>query len=230
MEDDLEAVECAVRRVLNQELDGGGENAGGKIELLHRLIEEVHAARARSRKESKASSDASENAAVKAAVAAANAAQAAADSVAKNSRMIELLLDTVRVSRRDHRRGAAAVDSTDDDDESLPERGDENEKEEKKLLRIVRNLQRQNVITHFILGFMVITTAIWRVKEITWILRVRKMLANPLETVGGIFGGDHHQEHHRKHKEEIEKPLQLPHLELPTLFHKSETTEDSISS
>lgn len=130
-------------------------------------------------------------AASQAAKAAADAAQAAAASVAKNSEAIEMLLRTLspplstsnaeQLENRTHsgrrrRRRKPKVE------ESESSEAAEEESTKKKIVK-------QNRTTHWILGFMVVTTLVWRFGIVMVVSRLKHKLSNPLDYVGGLLGG-----------------------------------------
>ncbi|KAI5063168.1 hypothetical protein GOP47_0021715 [Adiantum capillus-veneris] len=64
---------------------------------------------------------------------------------------------------------------------------------------LVKKLERQNRITHCILGFMIVASAIWRFKIFSMFIGVRKSFTNPFQTFGemvseGFKGGNNKEE------------------------------------
>ncbi|KAJ7534633.1 hypothetical protein O6H91_13G103800 [Diphasiastrum complanatum] len=142
--------------------------------------------------------------ALKAAMAAADAAKAAAVSVAKNSEAIESLLKTLN-SHSEEAEDSSILVSVQQLEESHEKPRTEKKKKKNNNKDIAKVLEKQNRVTHWILGFMVVATSIWRFKVISLVLKFQRKLTNPFESLGGIFSEgskcDHHN-HLLHHKDE----------------------------
>ena len=81
---------------------------------------------------------------------------------------------------------------------------------------IEKKIEKQNKITHWILGLMVIGTAIWRFKLASMALGVQKTLNHPLQTLGGMVA----KKFKGKNKEEMHSvnPFQNVDVVLPPIL------------
>ncbi|KAG0622900.1 hypothetical protein M758_3G132700 [Ceratodon purpureus] len=151
-------------------------------------------------------------AATMAAKAAADAAEAAAVSVARNTEAIEFIVNSMKSSKK--RRKSKSVAASD----------------EKKA--IVKSNQR----THWILGFMAITTIAWRFGVAKVAKRISSKLNDPLGYVGGLIGNNEDSSNEKP----VEKPAEkgnlldkLPHIDVPEFLpnvsdHKTNGKEKKV--
>lgn len=146
-------------------------------------------------------------AAAMAAKAAADAAEAAAVSMTKNTEAMELILKSMKSSsqkRRKSRTNPASSDSS-----------------------MRKAIVNSNRITHWLLGFMAVTTMVWRFQVVKVTKRVAGKLSNPFGYVGELFSSD--EEPKEKDKESIGDAAENPNLleklqqiELPSILPDSD--------
>jgi len=68
----------------------------------------------------------------------------------------------------------------------------EQSKEEVELADVAKDLnkiKRQNMITHLLLGTVIVLTAVWQVNEVSFLLWVQKKLSNPFKSLGDMVKG-----------------------------------------
>lgn len=68
----------------------------------------------------------------------------------------------------------------------------EQSKEEVELADIAKDLnkiKRQNMITHLLLGTVIVLTAVWQVNEVSFLLWVQNKLSNPFKSLGDMIKG-----------------------------------------
>ncbi|CAN6278641.1 unnamed protein product [Urochloa humidicola] len=64
------------------------------------------------------------------------------------------------------------------------------EEEEAELAGIARDLgkiKRQNVVTHLLLGAVIVLTAVWQVNEVSFLLWVQRKMSNPFKSLGDML-------------------------------------------
>lgn len=150
-------------------------------------------------------------AASEAAEAAADAAQAVAILVAKNTSTIELLTQALNSSPGSNVTQSQGQESGRKLKSTVGETsGSDTEDETQKAI------VKQNKRTHWILGFMVVTTIAWRFGVVKMVNRVRSKLNNPMDYVGGLLGGgkdpDSDEEEDEPEKKNILEQIKLPSL------------------
>jgi len=108
----------------------------------------------------------------------------------------------------------------------------------KETMEEIRKVQRQNRLTHVILGIIFASNVIWRLSQLAVALLIRKEMSNPLRLIGsfitGNFKGPMTENHSNQNltasllsrvesysSAHFEAP-QLPHIEMPSFFQ----TED----
>lgn len=158
-------------------------------------------------------------AAAQAAEAASEAAKAAVESVAKHEDMIEVLLQMLgSKSRFPHQQKATKRDDELSDTES------EEEKISKKIVR-------QNQITHWTLGFMLVTSFIWRYIVVKVAKRVKNKVSDPLGYIGGIVTDGFKGPGKDSNDDKIDtnrKPPLIPPVKLPSLLHGKTDKEGGV--
>lgn len=172
-------------------------------------------------------------AATQAALSAADAAKAAAASVAKNSEAIELLLQKLSPSLSSsitenlqykglpgRQRNKHNVNKDDDKNNVDEEEGSS----EKKIVK-------QNRTTHWILGFMLVVTLVWRYGLVKVGRRFTDTVRNPLGSLGemvsdGFSSGKDNEED--ESNDEILKGNMLPQLKLPSVFQDNTDEERKV--
>ena len=68
----------------------------------------------------------------------------------------------------------------------------EQSKEVVELADIAKDLnkiKRQNMITHLLLGTVIVLTAVWQVNEVSFLLWVQSKLSNPFKSLGDMIKG-----------------------------------------
>lgn len=152
-------------------------------------------------------------AASEAAKAAADAAQAAAISVSKNTSAIEVLtraLNSSPASNATQSQGQESGRKL----KSTVEGTSGSDAEDKTQKAIVK----QNKRTHWILGFMVVTTIAWRLGVVKTVNSVRSKLNNPMDYVGGLLGGGKVSDSDEEEEDEPHKKNILEQMNLPSLL------------
>lgn len=104
------------------------------------------------------------------------------------------------------------------------------------IIKEVRNVKRQNLITHCLVSTMILLTAAWQISEVSLLLKVKNGLRNPFDFFGGIIkglilkGARHELDRERssaKQKPAIKPPLfKLPDLPLLDLHIFYSTDEE----
>ncbi|KZV42669.1 hypothetical protein F511_25152 [Dorcoceras hygrometricum] len=56
-------------------------------------------------------------------------------------------------------------------------------------MKEVRNVKRQNQITHCLVTIMILLTAAWQISEVSLLWKLKKGLRNPFNFFGGIVKG-----------------------------------------
>ncbi|KAL3835710.1 hypothetical protein ACJIZ3_010446 [Penstemon smallii] len=129
--------------------------------------------------------------------------------------------------------------------EKQSSQNDEKLNNHEKIMKELKNVKRQNNITHCLLSAMIVLTLVWQLSEVSLILKIKNGFTNPFKSVGGIIGGLLKNRHScpeidvqeamnqvtTKHKQVTGstafpgiKVPELPHLDLPGLDF--DTSED----
>uniref|UniRef100_A0A0D9VGA3 Uncharacterized protein n=1 Tax=Leersia perrieri TaxID=77586 RepID=A0A0D9VGA3_9ORYZ len=53
----------------------------------------------------------------------------------------------------------------------------------------LNKIKRQNMITHILLGTVIVMTAVWQFNEVSFLLAVQKKLSNPFKSLGELIKG-----------------------------------------
>ncbi|KAM0047399.1 hypothetical protein Hdeb2414_s0009g00327941 [Helianthus debilis subsp. tardiflorus] len=61
------------------------------------------------------------------------------------------------------------------------------EDEEEKILKELKKIRRQNVVTHCLLSVMILLTVTWQISEVSIILKLKNGVAHPFRSIGSIF-------------------------------------------
>ncbi|XP_010905495.1 uncharacterized protein [Elaeis guineensis] len=89
-----------------------------------------------------------------------------------------------------------------------------------EVVRELRRVKRQNLITHCLLFVMIIITAYWQFNEVSLLLTVKDKFSHPLRAVGdmikGSFKGKGKKPHIEAHLPPIGVP-EIPHGDLPSI-------------
>lgn len=140
-------------------------------------------------------------AAAVAAKAAADAAEAAALSVARNTEAINFMVKSMQSSKKQRKAKKAAAS-----------------KERKEIAK-------SNHVTHWILGFMAVTTIAWRFGVIRVVKGLSGKLSDPVAFVGSLVGGNDDPP--------VEKPVEkgnlldrLSHVELPSILQNESSSPE----
>lgn len=94
------------------------------------------------------------------------------------------------------------------------ERSGSRVKTEKEIVKELKEMKRQNFITHCHVSAMIILTVAWQISEVSFILKLRDGLSNPFKSLGRILK--------RKTTSAIQQQIEateLPHLNMPALPH-----------
>lgn len=94
------------------------------------------------------------------------------------------------------------------------ERSGSRVKTEKEIVKELKEMKRQNFITHCLVSAMIILTVAWQISEVSFILKLRDGLSNPFKSLGRILK--------RKTTSAIQQQIEateLPHLNMPALPH-----------
>ncbi|KAK9050897.1 hypothetical protein SSX86_027522 [Deinandra increscens subsp. villosa] len=91
--------------------------------------------------------------------------------------------------------GAACMEEAEDFEEledeeeegSMRRLNEEEEKEEDKILKEIKKVRRQNVITQCLVSVMILVTVAWQISEVSIILKLKDGVTHPFRSVGTIF-------------------------------------------
>ncbi|MFS8001442.1 hypothetical protein Hanom_Chr13g01190431 [Helianthus anomalus] len=61
------------------------------------------------------------------------------------------------------------------------------EDEEEKILKELKKVRRQNVVTHCLLSVMILLTVTWQISEVSIILKLKNGVAHPFRSIGSIL-------------------------------------------
>lgn len=93
---------------------------------------------------------------------------------------------------------------------------------EEEMVKEIKEVKRQNFITHCLVSAMIILTVVWQVSEVSLILKLKDGLSNPFKSLARILK--------RKTTSAIQNQIEateLPHLNMPALPHVSLPDFDS---
>lgn len=92
------------------------------------------------------------------------------------------------------------------------------------IVKELKNVKRQNLITHCLLSIMIIVTAVWQFKEASILLNMKEKVTHPIQAVGGIIASSFKWKERKGKKLAIQAPPlppigipELPHVDLPHL-------------
>ncbi|KAL7607502.1 hypothetical protein Lser_V15G14564 [Lactuca serriola] len=110
-------------------------------------------------------------------------------------------------------------------------RSEEEEDEEEKIVKELKKMKRQNLITHCLLSAMIVLTVVWQISEVSIILRLKDGVNHPFRFIGSIFKRILTPPKPNGSEEEIDSSItnnliessrigdlkipELPHVELP---------------
>ncbi|XP_023526027.1 uncharacterized protein LOC111789626 [Cucurbita pepo subsp. pepo] len=87
---------------------------------------------------------------------------------------------------------------------------------EKEIVKEIKEVKRQNFITHCLVSATVVLTVAWQVSEVSFILKLRDGLSNPFKNLARIL--KRNTTSAIQHKIEATELPALPHVNLPD-FH-----------
>ncbi|BFI42907.1 hypothetical protein MPTK2_8g13090 [Marchantia polymorpha subsp. ruderalis] len=155
------------------------------------------------------------HAASRAALSAAKSAEAMVHAMDRNSQAIEELCKTLTTSSTE---GAAKVNN--DENSQLMKLQQSELDIELRQEEITKNLIRQNRLTHWALGFMLVSTFAWRFGVVKFVKKVNNAVNNPFQAVTDVF--DNFKGDKKKGKKSAK---QNKGLKLPSILH-SESDDD----
>ncbi|XP_071736406.1 uncharacterized protein [Rutidosis leptorrhynchoides] len=108
------------------------------------------------------------------------------------------------------------------------------EDEEQKIVKELKEVKKQNLITHCLLSVMILLTVVWQVSEVSIILKLKDGVSHPFRSIGNMFMGMIKPRKSNGNDEVIDsssitsnlieaspvhdlKIPELPHVELPKL-------------
>lgn len=101
--------------------------------------------------------------------------------------------------------------------------GEQSKEEVVELAAIAKDLnkiKRQNMITHLLLGTVIVLTAVWQVNEVSFLLWLQRKLSNPFKSLGDMIKGSLKLRGRRPVLESSPLPLagvpDVSHADLPT--------------
>lgn len=144
---------------------------------------------------------------VSVASAAAEAAKAAAATATKNVEIMESLLGNSKKLNVHHEKTNDS--ETSQEDFSNASGIDERAK------KLVKGVEKQNRITHWMLGISMVATFIWRFKVFSMAVDARNTITNPFQAFGGIFDGGSNKE-----ESNGAKPLAKARTVIPSLLQE----------
>lgn len=141
-------------------------------------------------------------AAAMAAKAAADAAETALGSVARNAEAIDFIVKSMKSSKKRHKvKNATASEK--------------------------REIVKSNRITHWILGFMAVTTIAWRLGVVKVVKEVTNKFDDPLKPIKKLVGGNDEEEDSEESSEEDNFFEKLSHVDLPSMLHSDSGDKDT---
>ncbi|XP_061991513.1 uncharacterized protein LOC133709700 [Rosa rugosa] len=103
-------------------------------------------------------------------------------------------------------------------------KGGGGEFDKQEIVRELKNLKRQNTITHWLLSVLVVLTIAWQASEMTLLLKMKHGLSHPFSCIRTLFsGGSDQTGQDQKRKSDALpslKMLDLPSVELPDIGKK----------
>nr|XP_043623151.1 uncharacterized protein LOC122594932 [Erigeron canadensis] len=66
---------------------------------------------------------------------------------------------------------------------------EDDDDDDDKIVKELKKVRRQNVITHCLLSAMIVLTVVWQVSEVSIILKLKNGFTNPFRSLGSIFKG-----------------------------------------
>jgi hypothetical protein len=165
-------------------------------------------------------------AATQAAKSAAEAAKNASALVAKNSETVNKLLHSMKppsLKPKKKRKGDPDHSSSSDSDDSS---------DSGTAKDIAKKIVKQNRLTHVVLGFMLVSSFVWRYIVVKVAKRVRNKVTDPWGYVGGIFTDNFKGPEKEKAEpgEESPKGINLPQISLPPILQREEETQAASTS
>lgn len=123
--------------------------------------------------------------------------------------------------------------ATDDDEAGEAKEGEKIERSrcsKKEIIKELKNIQRQNTITHYLLTVSILVTLAWQLSEFSLILRIRQGVNNPLKSIGGAIKGLFTSSIQNNDQKQVQviPPTYLPGLKIPdwTGFDTSNDDEE----
>lgn len=87
-----------------------------------------------------------------------------------------------------------------------------------EIVKELKSVKRQNLITHCLLSVMIIVTAVWQFSEASLLLNMKEKVTHPIRAVGDVFASSFKWKERKGKKPVIEAPS-LPPISVPELLH-----------
>lgn len=123
-------------------------------------------------------------------------------------KLLSKLLTQVELLEKDHKNG---------DKEETSRNSVENDVRIDEVVKEIKGVKRQNMITHCLLSVLIIATAFWQLSEVSILLAVKEKLSNPVKAIGDLFKGVLKGQNNKLLTEPPPMPPQLPHVNIPAL-------------
>jgi len=178
-------------------------------------------------------------AATQAAKSAAEAAKNASSLVTKNSEVVGKLLQSLNPSTSEATsKKQENKTSSDNPERSESSSESEGSSDSDDMKAIAKKIVTQNRYTHVVLGFMLVSSFVWRYIVVKVVKRVKNKVSDPWGYVGGMltdnFKGPEKEKEKEKGKsdsgEEHSSGLNMPQLNLPPLLHGEQHQEKKTST
>ncbi|XP_047963610.1 uncharacterized protein LOC125208096 [Salvia hispanica] len=108
--------------------------------------------------------------------------------------------------------------SLEEEDENATDEEEKLEKERdssssKEIIKELKNIQRQNTITHYLLTASILVTLAWQLSEFSLIFKIKQGFSNPLRSIGGAIKGVLSASEQKQ--TQVIPPTYLPGLKIP---------------
>ncbi|XP_057811186.1 uncharacterized protein LOC131025430 [Salvia miltiorrhiza] len=109
------------------------------------------------------------------------------------------------------------VESSSEEEDRHARDDDDEETSNKEIIKELKNIQRQNTITHYLLTVSILVTVAWQLSEFSLILRIKQGFNNPLKSIGGAIKAllNTSTQDNEQKQTQVMPPTYLPGLKIP---------------
>ncbi|KAM0935931.1 hypothetical protein DsansV1_C27g0198041 [Dioscorea sansibarensis] len=137
-----------------------------------------------------------------------NKRELAEDEDEEEAKLLSKLLTQLELLENDHKNG---------NKEETSKNSGEHDVRIDEMVKEIKGVKRQNMITHYLLSVLIIVTAFWQLSEVSILLAVKEKFSNPVKAIGDMFKGVLKGANNKLLTEPPSMHPHLPHVDIPAL-------------